>query len=128
MWVSLVAAAVGVGANFLLIGWWGVTGAAAATLAAAMTFIVLWFAVSQQLYHVPVRWLPVALVTAAATAAGIIGLLAPYASLSVGILTKTGLVAATLLLIFVTDLLQWRPIFHWLKTPRTALAQRARKQ
>ena len=94
MWVSVASAAVAIAANFALIPLWGVAGAAAATLLAAVAFLGLWFALSQRLYPIPVRW---GLVILAAGAAGLLGGLGQtmaYRGLLEALLFKALIVAA----------------------------------
>ena len=54
--ISVAAAGVAVLANFWLIDMLGIYGAAFATLLSAVSFLVLWFVVSQRLYPIPIRW------------------------------------------------------------------------
>ncbi len=55
--VSILGAVSAVGFNYLFIDLLGVRGAAVATLLSSAVFIGSWFAVSQWLYPIPVRWL-----------------------------------------------------------------------
>lgn len=52
----IVGAAVNVALNFALVPWFGIEGAAAATLAAQAATVVLAFAVSQRQYRIPYRF------------------------------------------------------------------------
>ena len=91
MWVSIVGAIICVAANFLLIRFWGVAGAAAATLLAATVFLALWLSLSQRLYPVPVRWLRVAACSAVAASAGAAGISLDYPNLAVALIVKSAL-------------------------------------
>ncbi len=74
LYIFVVSAVATLVLNWLLIGWVGLTGAAIATLAASLLFLVLWVATSQRLYRLPMRWGRVAVATAlfgAAAAAGV---------------------------------------------------------
>lgn len=55
-WVSLASAVAAVTLNYLLIGLAGERGAVLATLISSGLFFLLWFAASQRLYPIPVRW------------------------------------------------------------------------
>jgi O-antigen/teichoic acid export membrane protein len=52
-WITVVAAAVGIGLNLLLIPSIGVVGAAIAALAAALTPVILIYVIAQRLYRIP---------------------------------------------------------------------------
>jgi len=108
MWVSFAGAAVAVAANYWLIGLWGIMGAAVATLAAASVFLGLWFLLSQRLYRIPVRWAPVALVTAAAAALGYAGLRIDLGLAAAQLGVKAAFVAALAVLVCVTGLVPFR--------------------
>ena len=96
MAVSVTAAAAGVAANYALIALFGVTGAAIATLLTAGLFLGLWFGLSQRLYPLPISWLKLALLAAAAGAAGGVGLWIRYPNLLVALAVKAALVLAVL--------------------------------
>ena len=108
MWVSFAGAAVAVVANYWLIGLWGIMGAAIATLVAAAVFLSLWFLFSQKFYRVPVRWGPVAAVTAAAALFGYAGLSVELPNLAAGLGAKAAMVAALAGLVFLTRLMPLR--------------------
>lgn len=59
--VSVVSGVAGVLANLALISRFGATGAAWASLLAAVVFAGLWMAMSQRLYRIPVRWVRIGL-------------------------------------------------------------------
>lgn len=102
MWVSLASAAVAVVGNFWLISLWGTLGAALATLASGALFLLLWFMLSQRLYPIPVRWIPVALACAAAVLIGVAAYLVPLETAAVALGVKAGLlVLATVLVVAV---------------------------
>jgi O-antigen/teichoic acid export membrane protein len=58
--ITLASGALAVGLNALLIPRWGVWGATLATLAAAAMFFGAWLAISQRLYRLPLRYVPLA--------------------------------------------------------------------
>jgi O-antigen/teichoic acid export membrane protein len=73
--VIFVITAIGsLGANWLLIGAFGLAGAVVATLLSAMLFIGLWIWASQRLYPLPVRWMRMALICLLFAGAGASGL------------------------------------------------------
>lgn len=71
--VCIFSGALAAALNYILINKWGVTGAAVATLAAAASFMIVWFALAQRFYRIPVRWLGLGTVVISLTAAGQIG-------------------------------------------------------
>jgi O-antigen/teichoic acid export membrane protein len=78
MLVSIVSGLVCVGANYLFVTRWGITGAAVASLLASATFLLLWLALTQRLYPIPVRWGRVLLGVAGGT------MIAAFGSLEIG--------------------------------------------
>jgi O-antigen/teichoic acid export membrane protein len=68
--VSVIGAAVAIAANYLLISYFGLFGAALASLIAAAAFIGSWFVLSNRFYSVPIRWSRLSVVVAAAAVAG----------------------------------------------------------
>ena len=54
--VTLIAAAVSLAANWLLVPAFGIHGAAFATLISSITFFVVWLHYSQKLYPIPFYW------------------------------------------------------------------------
>ncbi|MHC8288834.1 oligosaccharide flippase family protein [Pseudomonas sp. XS1P51] len=56
LWVTLLSATVSAVGNWLLVPLWGVSGAAVATLLAALVFFLAWLLISQRLYRIPYDW------------------------------------------------------------------------
>lgn len=56
LWLTLAAATVSVGGNWLLVPIWGIFGAAVATLLSSLAFFAFWVRVSQSLYPIPYAW------------------------------------------------------------------------
>ena len=108
MWVSFASAAVAVAANYWLIGLWGIMGAAVATLAAAAMFLGLWFLLSQRLYRIPVRWVPLALITAIAAALGYAGLTIDLGAVAVQLAVKASFVIIVGALVFILGLVPFQ--------------------
>jgi O-antigen/teichoic acid export membrane protein len=91
MWVSIAGGFACIVASYLLIAPFGIIGAAIANLAAAAFFLLLWFRISQSLFHIPIRWRSVAgVVAVAAAVAGAASVLDPAAP-AVTIPLKLGL-------------------------------------
>lgn len=67
LWIFMATAASSVLANWLLIRHFGVTGAVTATLVVGIIFMLMWVAVSQRLYPIPVRWARIFLACSAFT-------------------------------------------------------------
>ena len=108
MWVSVASALVGILANFLLIPVWGITGAAVATLASSIVFLSLWFALSQRLYPIPVRWGPVAVASVAGALLGAAGNGLSYGSMFAALLTKGLILAVAVALVLMIGLVPFR--------------------
>lgn len=108
MWVSLASATVAVAANFGFIHVWGIMGAAAATLLSGALFLLLWFALSQRLYPIPVRWVRIGLATVTASALGAAGLFLPYESLVVALAAKAGILVLAVGAVSLSGLLPFR--------------------
>jgi O-antigen/teichoic acid export membrane protein len=108
MWVSIASALVGILANFLLIPWWGITGAAVATLVASLVFLSLWFVLSQRLYPIPVRWAPVAVACVGGALLGAVGHGFSYESVISALLTKAVILAVAATLVSMIGLVPLR--------------------
>jgi O-antigen/teichoic acid export membrane protein len=108
MWVSIASAAFGVAANFLLIGFFGIVGAAFATLACSLAFFGLWFGLSQRLYFLPVRWGAIALASGVAAGAGVLGLVVRYPDLLTTLCVKAGLILVAGGTVLATKLFPFR--------------------
>lgn len=108
MWVSVFSAFVGLVANVVLIPLWGITGAAVATLITGMVFIALWVVLSQRLYPLPIRWLPIAVATIGGALLGAVGLTLPYRHLAEALLVKSALVVAASVLVAMVGLVPFR--------------------
>jgi len=115
MWVSIASALTGVLANFLLIPLWGTTGAAVATLVASIVFLSLWFALSQRLYPIPVRWGPVAVACAGGILIGAASHGLVYGSIMSALLIKGVLLAVAAALVVMIGLVPVRETFAVLK-------------
>ena len=113
--VSLVGAAVCVIANYVMIGWGGIMGAAFAALLAAAVLLILWFALSQRLYPVPIRWSRVATGVAAAAAAGVASLYVDGPGTFAAIGIKLGLLLLAATVFVLVDLLPLGPAVRVLK-------------
>jgi O-antigen/teichoic acid export membrane protein len=129
MWVSIAAALVAVIANFALIRLWGIFGAAAATLLAALAFLSLWFALSQRLYPLPVRWHLVAVTVAAAALLGGVGQAMAYGGVIEALLFKGLILAVASALVVMTRLVPLRASLAMLRalSPLRARGGRARR-
>ena len=90
--VSVLGAVAAVAFNYLLVGAFGLIGAAFATLGSSALFIGAWFLVSHRLYPTPVRWVRLALFVAAAAATAAVGMVEQGHGLA-GLAIKLGLVA-----------------------------------
>lgn len=71
--VAAASAVTAVAGNYLLIGVFGLKGAAFATLAAAALFLGSWFWFSQSLYPLPVRWTRIAVLILLFASFGVMG-------------------------------------------------------
>lgn len=111
MWVSIGSALIAVTANFAFIHLWGIAGAAFATFLSGAVFLTLWFAFSQRLYPLPVRWGLVALAGAAGGLLGGVGYWLPYDSVAVALAAKTVIVAAAATLVVITGMVPMRASF-----------------
>jgi O-antigen/teichoic acid export membrane protein len=115
MWVCIVGGLAAVVASYLLIKPFGITGAAIANLAGAFLFIGLWFALSQRLYHVPIRWARIWLAAIAALiTAGAATLLDPAAP-AFSLLVKAGLMLGLAAALVALGLVPVRRTLHHLK-------------
>jgi len=75
--VSILGAVAAVSFNYLLVGAFGLIGAAFATLGSSAVFIGAWFIASHRLYPTPVRWVRLALFALAAAATAAVGMAVP---------------------------------------------------
>lgn len=91
LYVFLFSAIISVGANWTLIGRFGVAGAAAATVGSGIVFMSVWIAASQRLYPLPIRWCRLALPAAIFAIGGVWAAWVPDAALSGGV--RAGLLA-----------------------------------
>lgn len=107
MWVAIAGAVVAIAANLVLTPRFGATGAAWATLLASLLFIGAWFAASQPLYRVPLRWGRLIALYAAALAVGIWTVRADLGGVMQTVLIKMAILAATF---FVAAALQLVPV------------------
>lgn len=108
MWVSIVSALVAVAANFAFIRLWGIMGAAVATLLSGCLFLLLWFAFSQRLYRIPVRWARILLGAAIGVGLGFAGLQFGGKDLAAALAAKGGVVALAAALMVVIGLVPFR--------------------
>lgn len=108
MWVSIGSAALGLASNFWLIPWFGIAGAAYATLVSGVSFLFLWFLFSQRLYPVPVRWAPIAAATVGGIALGVVGQSLGQIGLFLAIAAKIGVLGAAAALVVLVGLVPLR--------------------
>jgi O-antigen/teichoic acid export membrane protein len=94
--LTLLAAGINIGLNFLLIPPWGIVGAAVATAVGYGALAVAYYWASQRVYWTPYEWKKVLLMIGLATAFGAIGVL-PLGSEAVAIPVKLLAVGAFLL-------------------------------
>lgn len=94
MAVTVASGATTVAANYALIPWLGIWGAAAATFLGALIFILPWFVLSQCLYPLPIRWVRMAVAAASIAAVAGIGAALPLAFHPAAIGVKLVLLAA----------------------------------
>jgi O-antigen/teichoic acid export membrane protein len=95
MLVSLIGAIVVFTSNYLLIGWFGMEGAAWATLLGSLAFTTLWIAASHSYYPVPFRWGRLALFLVGAGVLALIGNALPGDVSVASVAGKLALVGAT---------------------------------
>ena len=123
MWVSIASALAGILANFLLIPIWGTAGAAIATLFASIVFLSLWFALSQRLYPIPVRWGPVAIACSGGVLLGAASHGLAYGSVMIALLAKGVIIAVAAALVVLIGLVPVREslaVLRALALPRGA--------
>lgn len=108
MWVSIGSAALGLAANFLLIPWFGIAGAAVATLVSGASFLFLWFLLSQRLYPIPVRWALIGAATAGGVVLGFAGQALGDIGIAAGLAAKTLIVGAAAALVVLIGLVPFR--------------------
>ncbi|HEV2865650.1 MAG TPA: lipopolysaccharide biosynthesis protein [Allosphingosinicella sp.] len=106
--VCAAAAAFALASAYLLIRAFGLTGAAAASLASSGVFFTLWWAVAARFYSVPVRWGRLAIYTGLAGAAGAAALLLTTPGTLWAVLIKAAAVGFAGLLAVLTGLVPWR--------------------
>lgn len=99
--ITLVAAAVNVGANFALIPHFGILGAAWATVASYAVMAALGLAISQRLYPIPLEWSRLARIVTSAFAVYLLSALAPSETIP-ALLVKGAWLAAFPALLLVT--------------------------
>ena len=92
--ITIVGAVLNTILNFVLIPVWGIVGAAAATLISAALIFAAYMVTSQRLYFVPHGWGRLALATALAALAGLVGAFVPLPS-GPALLLKALLLLAT---------------------------------
>jgi len=90
--VSILGAVAAMAFNYLLIGTFGLMGAAFATLGSSALFIGAWFVLSHRLYPTPVRWVRLALFSLADMAAAAAGMAVQGTGLA-DLVIKLGLVS-----------------------------------
>ena len=106
--VSVGGAVVAFVAGYLLIGAFGLLGAAVSTLTATLLFFATWWVLSGRFYPVPVRWARLALFLLCAGTAGAAGLLLIGPGTAAGVAAKLALLALTAALAVLTGLVPWR--------------------
>lgn len=94
MAVTVASGASTVAANYALIPWLGIWGAAAATFLGALIFILPWFVLSQCLYPLPIRWVRMAVAAASIAVVAGIGAALPLGFHPAAIAVKLALLAA----------------------------------
>lgn len=118
MWVSITSALVGVIASFILIYFFGITGAAVATLISSVVFILLWFRLSQYLYPIPIRWRPVAVAVLAGGLLGAVGQSLIYGSLGSALITKALIIVVAAALVVMIGLVPFQGVLKMMRRSR----------
>jgi O-antigen/teichoic acid export membrane protein len=118
LWISLASAGLGVLASYWFIRMWGIYGAAFATLLSAVFFLVMWFAVSQKLYPIPVRWTSVGLALLGAAVVGAIGNFMVEQGFAMNILIKLFLIIAIIVFFIFIKLIKMADICRVLTMTR----------
>jgi hypothetical protein len=121
MWMSAFTAAVAGLASFSFVGLWGLYGAAWSALISAIAFFWSWFALSQRLYRIPVRWGAIALICGGGAGAGAIGMWAPFDDPVENLVLKAAVIAATAGLIAATGVL---PIAEAVRAAKNLVGRR----
>lgn len=124
LWISVISAVVGVLANIWLIGLWGIYGAAFATLLSVVSFLVIWFVISQRLYPVPIRWGLVAVGITGAAVAGTFSWFIVERNLPISILTKLAMILAVVIFLFFINLVTVADFSRVLTMLRTAVSRK----
>jgi O-antigen/teichoic acid export membrane protein len=115
--VSVLGAVAAVSFNYLLVGAFGLIGAAFATLGSSAVFIGAWFIASHRLYPTPVRWVRLALFALAAIAVAAASMMVSGHGLA-GLAIKLGLVALLAAVALVLGLLKINAILGLLMPGR----------
>jgi len=106
--LCLGAAGFAFAAGYVLIGAFGLPGAAVATLVSAALFFTLWWLVSGRLYPVPVRWAPLAFYVIVTGAAGAAALQLTVPGTLGGVAVKAGILVLAAALALASGLVPWR--------------------
>jgi O-antigen/teichoic acid export membrane protein len=99
--MTVLAAGLNIGLNFLLIPVWGIVGAAFATAVGYGALAAVYYWAAQRVYSTPYEWKKVLVIIGLATALGVIGVL-PLGPEAVAIPVKLLAVAAFLLALGIT--------------------------
>ena len=116
--VSIVAALAAIGFNYLLVGSFAGVGAAFATMGASLVFFGCWFAVGNRLYHIPIRWLRIALLTIAFAAFSIVGGSNLLPAGKGGFSVRLGLTGAVMAVVVALRLIDFRRLIQLVRRPR----------
>jgi O-antigen/teichoic acid export membrane protein len=116
--VSILGAVAAVAFNYLLVGAFGLIGAAFATLGSSALFIGAWFVLSHRLYPTPVRWVRLALFALATAAIAAVGMAVTGSGLA-DLAIKLGLVALLAAVALTLGLVQVNAIARLLRPSRT---------
>jgi len=106
--LSAGAALFAFAAGYILIGAFGLTGAAVAALISGAFFFACWWTVSARFYPVPVRWARLAAVLTAGAGAGAAAMLLTTPGTTVAIAAKLGALTFVATLVVASGLVPWR--------------------